>query len=100
MIIVSVIDSIIVTTLQLIASSHEISSITNVISMLNKIDFILLILFLNGILIYMLFIVNNYEEEKSYRIKYCTIFVSCSESVFLAFRWLVLLEAEKTSKNL
>ena len=68
MIIVSVIDSIIVTTLQLIASSHEISSITNVISMLNKIDFILLILFLNGILIYMLFIVNNYEEEKSYRI--------------------------------
>ena len=46
MIIVSAIDSIIVTTLQLIASSHEISSITNVISMLNKIDFILLILFL------------------------------------------------------
>ena len=68
MIIVSVIDSIIVTTLQLIASIHEISSITNVISMLNKIDFILLIIFLNGILIYMLFIVNNYEEEKSYRI--------------------------------
>ena len=68
MIIVSVIDSIIVTTLQLIASSYEISSIINVISILNKIDFILLILFLNGILIYMLFIVNNYKKEKNYKI--------------------------------
>ena len=68
MIIVSVVDSIIVTILQLMANYYEISSITRIISVLNKIDFVLLILFLNGILIYMLFIVNKYDEVKSYKI--------------------------------
>ena len=85
MIIVSVLDSIIVTILQIIASEYQIASITNMISILNKIDFMLLILFLNGIFLYMLFIVNNFSEKKSYDIIKFFLFIDAIFSLIILF---------------
>lgn len=66
MLIISVIDSIIVTILQSLAVLSNGNEYIEIISFLNKIDFCLLILFLNGILIYTLFITNKFKEEKEY----------------------------------
>lgn len=66
MLIVTVIDSIIVTILQYLAISYDINSVINIISILNKIDFCLLIIFLNGILVYMIFITNKFEDKRKY----------------------------------
>ena len=69
MLIISVIDSIIVTTLQGITIIKQIDDYNWLIVLLNKIDFILLILFVNGILIYMLFISYKFnDEKKNYKI--------------------------------
>ena len=66
MLIISVIDSIIVTILQAIPMKFQIDNIIGIISILNKIDLSLLIIFLNGILIYILFITNEYKDEKAH----------------------------------
>ena len=66
MLIISVIDSIIVTILQALPMNFSIENIRKIISILNKVDFSLLIIFLNGILIYILFITNKYKDEKAY----------------------------------
>lgn len=66
MLIISVIDSIIVTILQTIPILFNTEECIKIISILNKIDFCLLIIFLNGILIYTLFITNKFKNEKTY----------------------------------
>src|SRR5699024_3734222 len=66
MLIISVIDSIIVTILQTIPILFNTEECIKIISILNKIDFCLLIIFLNGILIYTLFITNKFKNEKNY----------------------------------
>ena len=68
MLIISVFDSIIVTILQYIAYKYDVTSMQMIISILNKIDFSLLIFFLNGIFLYILFITHNYPKDKSYKI--------------------------------
>ena len=68
MLIISVFDSIIVTILQYIAYKYDVTSMQMLISILNKIDFSLLIFFLNGIFLYILFITHNYTKDKSYKI--------------------------------
>ena len=55
MLIISVFDSIIVTILQYIAYKYGVTNMQMIISILNKIDFSLLIFFLNGIFLYILF---------------------------------------------
>ena len=67
MLIVSVVDSIIVAILQAIPLIYDVSFMKNFIVFLNKIDFSLLIIFANGILIYTLFITKQYENEKNYQ---------------------------------
>lgn len=66
MLIISVMDSIIVTILQTIPILFNTEEYIKIISILNKIDFCLLIIFLNGILIYTLFITNKFKNEKTY----------------------------------
>ncbi|HIR49504.1 MAG TPA: response regulator [Candidatus Faecimonas gallistercoris] len=66
MLIISVIDSIIVTILQTIPILFNTEECIKIISILNKIDFCLLIIFLNGILIYTLFITSEFKNEKTY----------------------------------
>lgn len=66
MLIISAVDSIIVTILQSLAVLSNGDEYIEIISFLNKIDFCLLIIFLNGILIYTLFITNKFKEEKDY----------------------------------
>lgn len=66
MLIISAVDSIIVTILQSLAVLSNGDEYIEIISFLNKIDFCLLIVFLNGILIYTLFITNKFKEEKDY----------------------------------
>ena len=66
MLIISVIDSIIVTILQTIPILFNTEEYIKIISILNKIDFCLLIIFLNGILIYTLFITSEFKNEKTY----------------------------------
>ncbi len=68
MLIISVFDSIIVTILQYIAYKYGVTNMQMIISILNKIDFSLLIFFLNGIFLYILFITHNYPKDKSYKI--------------------------------
>ena len=68
MLIISVFDSIIVTILQYIAYKYDVTSMQMLISILNKIDFSLLIFFLNGIFLYILFTTHNYPKDKSYKI--------------------------------
>lgn len=68
MLIISVFDSIIVTILQYIAYKYDVTNMQMIISILNKIDFSLLIFFLNGIFLYILFITHNYPKDKSYKI--------------------------------
>lgn len=68
MLIISVFDSIIVTILQYIAYKYDVTNMQMIISILNKIDFSLLIFFLNGIFLYILFITHNYSKDKSYKI--------------------------------
>ena len=68
MLIISVFDSIIVTILQYIAYKYDVTSMQMIISILNKIDFSLLIFFLNGIFLYILFITHNYPKDKCYKI--------------------------------
>ncbi|HJJ17534.1 MAG TPA: ATP-binding protein [Bacilli bacterium] len=68
MLIISVFDSIIVTILQYIAYKYGVTNMQMIISILNKIDFSLLIFFLNGIFLYILFITHNYSKDKSYKI--------------------------------
>lgn len=68
MLIISVFDSIIVTILQYIAYKYDVTSMQMIISIFNKIDFSLLIFFLNGIFLYILFITHNYSKDKSYKI--------------------------------
>ncbi len=67
MLIISVIDSLIVTILQLLANKYDINLIKNIIDVLNKFDFILLIIFLNCILMYIIFITKKYDDEKKYK---------------------------------
>jgi len=66
MLIISVLDSIIVTILQGMALSLDINQYKVLVNTLNKIDFFLLILFLNGILIYIIFITHKFADEKQY----------------------------------
>lgn len=68
MLIISVFDSIVVTILQYIAYKYDVTNMQMIISILNKIDFSLLIFFLNGIFLYILFITHNYPKDKSYKI--------------------------------
>ena len=68
MLIISVFDSIIVTILQYIAYKYGVTNMQMIIRILNKIDFSLLIFFLNGIFLYILFITHNYPKDKSYKI--------------------------------
>ena len=70
MLILSVVDSIIVTVLQSLAINYDVvkhnSLIYVVTSILNKIDFSLLIIFANCVLLYMIIITNDFSEKKKF----------------------------------
>ena len=65
MLVLSVIDSLFVTILQYIACVGDVDRYSRIIVILNKLDFITLILFISGILLYMLFIVSENKSEQS-----------------------------------
>ena len=65
MVISSVLDSILVTILQVIATFYNANNYYVLISLLNKIDFCLLITFLSCLLLYMIIITSNENDTKS-----------------------------------
>lgn len=66
MLITSFLDSICVTVLQSLSSITDVFNNIFIVSLFNKIDFVLLILFANGILIYVILISYKFNEEKKY----------------------------------
>lgn len=92
MLIISVIDSIVVTTLQTVVVLYNAEDIAVIVSILNKIDFVLLILFLNGILLYTLLITNKFNDiKKFYKILglfLCIDFI-CAIIIFISNVYLI-----------
>ena len=81
MIIFSVIDSILVTTLQSIVALYPIDSVGWAISIFNKIDFFVLSMFINCLLLYMLLITS--EKRKQNYLKYILVFLAIDVLFFI-----------------